>query len=261
MKRALPSAVAILLASVTSPTAILLGQSTVDAAIIRGTVISGTESTRVAGVSVGLLETRQSVLTGLDGSFTFDTVAPGVYHLEAKKLGYSQWSTVVRVAKDTALELVIQLIPHPQQLTPVEVRASPSQPEAHLSAIRQRVDRSHGALFTAAEIHQLNPLDTRSLLERLPGVHVTDRSLEFVRCSESATTLSPYTSAPTANVQVYVDGVRVTGGGSEGNADAALRSIHPLSIDAMEVYTGLSRIPAEYLADACAVIVIWTKRE
>jgi hypothetical protein len=27
----------------------------------------------------------------------------------------------------------------------------------------------------------------------------------------------------------------------------------------MEVYTGIARIPGEYLEDACAVIAIWTK--
>lgn len=39
-----------------------------------------------------------------------------------------------------------------------------------------------------------------------------------------------------------------------------LRTVHPSSIQIMEVYSGLSQIPAEFLEDACAVIVICTKR-
>ena len=44
-----------------------------------------------------------------------------------------------------------------------------------------------------------------------------------------------------------------------GEADAGLRGVHPLSVEAMEVYTGVAQIPAEFLEDACAVIVIWTR--
>ena len=39
----------------------------------------------------------------------------------------------------------------------------------------------------------------------------------------------------------------------------ALHLVTPRDIEAIEVYTGVARIPAEFLEDACAVIAIWTK--
>ena len=59
-----------------------------------------------------------------------------------------------------------------------------------------------------------------------------------------------------AKVQVYIDGTRVT---QSSSVTDALRLVTPRDIEAMEVYTGVARIPAEFLNDACAVIAIWTK--
>ena len=77
----------------------------------------------------------------------------------------------------------------------------------------------------------------------------------------------------TAHVQVYVDGVRMTRSGAAQIAGAspsagpdddydvehALKLVPPTAIQAMEIYTGVAQIPAEFLEDACAVIAIWTK--
>jgi hypothetical protein len=41
----------------------------------------------------------------------------------------------------------------------------------------------------------------------------------------------------------------------------AMSSVKPERIQIMEVYPNISSIPAEFLADACAVVVIWTKRD
>ena len=35
--------------------------------------------------------------------------------------------------------------------------------------------------------------------------------------------------------------------------------VSPADIELMEVYTGVARLPAEYINDACAVIAVWTK--
>jgi hypothetical protein len=61
-------------------------------------------------------------------------------------------------------------------------------------------------------------------------------------------------------VQLWIDGYRVSGRNSTETVNEIIQSIHPASIELMEVYTGLTRIPAVFLEDACAVIVIWTKR-
>ncbi|HEX7937727.1 MAG TPA: hypothetical protein VF483_01975 [Gemmatimonadaceae bacterium] len=70
------------------------------------------------------------------------------------------------------------------------------------------------------------------------------------------------------NVQVYIDGVRVTRNNkasdvpddfqAQTEADAAMELVPPSSIAAIEVYSGVTRIPAQFSTDACAAIVIWT---
>ena len=86
-----------------------------------------------------------------------------------------------------------------------------------------------------------------------------------------------------AKVQVYVDGVRVTeyNQALTGAADPQslrmkttmrdlnldlsrdvsheLRDIVPSSLQLVEVYRGVARLPARYAADACAVVLIWTR--
>ncbi len=64
-------------------------------------------------------------------------------------------------------------------------------------------------------------------------------------------------------VRLAEEGVRrtrySTGGIFDIDAGTALRDIPPSSIQLMEVYGGVARLPGEYLDDACAVILIWLK--
>lgn len=68
-----------------------------------------------------------------------------------------------------------------------------------------------------------------------------------------------------AKVQVYIDGVRMTTYGGDDSTTLVnqvsdvLRLVHVRNIEAIEVYIGIARIPAEFLNDACAVVAIWTK--
>jgi hypothetical protein len=121
-------------------------------------------------------------------------------------------------------------------------------------AVYERALRGWGKLFTREDIDRLNPLDLTSLLATVPTVDFIGRAICFKRCQAG---LSAGRCSPSPNVQVYVDGVRMTR--RPGDADWVLREVYPSSVEAMEVYTGVARIPAEFLADACAVIAIWTR--
>jgi len=108
----------------------------------------------------------------------------------------------------------------------------------------------------------------QSLMNLVPTVYVNDRGITFQRCNAGfqGLSISPFNRAagggagPEAQkvVQVYIDGTRVT---MDKNASVldAIGLVHPRDIQAVEVYTGVARIPAEFLNDACAVIAIWTK--
>jgi hypothetical protein len=95
------------------------------------------------------------------------------------------------------------------------------------------------------------------LLATVSTVDFIGRSICFKRCQAGVERGARGRCTPSPNVQVYVDGVRMTRG--LGDADRVLREVLPSSVEAMEVYTGVARIPGEFSNDACAVIAIWTR--
>ena len=62
----------------------------------------------------------------------------------------------------------------------------------------------------------------------------------------------------TARVQVFIDGRRASLTDADG-VTQLLQSIPVSTVQLMEVYNGVARIPGEFVNDACAVVVIWTK--
>jgi hypothetical protein len=103
-----------------------------------------------------------------------------------------------------------------------------------------------GKFFTREDIDKPNAYDVRSLLNLVPTVYTNDRTITFERCK-----------GPGSKVQVYIDGTRMTA--LNPSVPDALLLVHVKNIEIMEVYTGVARIPAEFVNDACAVIAIWTK--
>ena len=226
-------------------------------AVISGKVV-GTNSTPVPAAVVTLDSSRVQVMTDSAGAFTLREVVTGRHTLTARRLGFAMASVLTTVTAGESTAVVLRLEPAPQMLPEVEVRGLKVTDLPRFTAAVERASRNNGAAFTADGIAKENPFDTKSLLERLPGVHVSDRSIMFARCQDSGTLPSSFSPArgPAPRIQVYVDGKRLT---YYDDANTILASINPRSIAVMEVYTGVARIPVEYLVDACAVIAIWTK--
>ena len=249
--------------------------------VIKGFVV-GANSTPIPAAIVMLDSSRVQAATDNAGAFTLSDVAVGRHTLTARRLGFAMASVSASVNAGESTEVVLRLEAAPQVLPEVEVRGRKVIDLPRFTAAVERASRNNGAVFTADDIAKENPLDTKSLLESLPGVHVNDRGIMFARCQDSgmlpnpnavgggrgapAAFMTPH--GPSARIQVYVDGKRLTysDAPASGNpvydnddANGILKSINPRSIAVMEVYTGIARIPGEYLEDACAVIAIWTK--
>jgi hypothetical protein len=247
-----------------------LAQQPVRAASISGTVKSSYDSSGVQAATVVLIGSPTEVRTDAHGAFKIEGVSNGVHRLDVRRLGYIPETATVNVLSDGEAVVRISLTPTPRTLAQIDVRGRENIP-SYLRSAYDRAERSHGAVFTAEEIAARNPFDTKTLLERLPGVRVNDRGLTFERCQGGLASAPGVLGrismpSPPAKVQVYVDGIRLTGvaysqDNRPENASDILQGIHPMSIQLMEVYTGIARIPGEFVADACAVIAIWTKRQ
>jgi len=224
---------------------------------ITGTVRSASDSAPLAHATVVVKGSWKTVQTNDSGAFAFNNVSAGLQRLEVRKLGFRAADTTVQVSPEVTASVDFRLTPLPQRLAEVEVRGRKIMIPAHLQAVHERANRNHGALITAEDIRRRNPLDTKAMFEGIAGVHVMNYSIIFVRCSNPTGVRNPFLTPP--RMHVYVNGDRATVMGDPEEAYATIQSIHPSSIQLMEVYGGVARIPAEYLADACAVVAIWTK--
>jgi len=120
----------------------------------------------------------------------------------------------------------------------------------------RRAARGRGVYFTREEIEATNPPDLTALMFRVPSVQVNDRGVTFEKCQAGLP--SPGSLMQGAHVQVFIDGRRASLTADDG-VRQLLQSIPISTVQLMEVYNGASRIPGEFVNDACAVIVIWTK--
>ena len=130
-----------------------------------------------------------------------------------------------------------------------------SVPTRYAAAYKRAV-AGRGFYFTREEIEATNPSDLGDLLLRVPTVQVNDRGITFSKCQAGLP--SPGSVMQKARVQVFIDDRRASLTDADGVREL-LRSIPVSTVQLMEVYTGVSRIPGEFVNDSCAVIVIWTK--
>jgi hypothetical protein len=240
---------------------------------LRGRVsLAGDTAVPIVAADVELVSTGLRVVTDRDGLFRFASVTPGEYELRVRRLGHTSATRRVVVGAEGVNTADVELERAMAELSKVVIEGRRVKVPPRFGAVYERASRGWGKLFTREDIQQRNPVDLKTLLATLPGVQVNDRGLTFHRCQADLNNLSRALSggqsSPTAKrrpgyVQVYVDGHRLTwttdDQSAEADADQVISKIYPSSIEAMEVYTGVARIPAEFMSDACAAIVIWTK--
>lgn len=212
------------------------------------------DSTRgVPEVELTLDRPDRAVRTDSLGRFSFGAVTPGPHFLRARRLGFESVVERLTVSDGQPLQIRLAMRPSAQPMATMLVAGKRVDYPARLAEPYARLSRATGHFFTREQIDSLFPLDLQSLLMWVPGVRVKDsRSLEFVRCRVEG------------HIQVWVDGTRLTSyssGRTQFDRDASdvLRDIPPSSVQLMEIYVGPSRIPGEFLDDACAVIAIWRK--
>lgn len=87
------------------------------AATIRGTVKTS-EGTPVTDAVVTLVEARRSVTAGADGSFRFENVRPGHYHLraESRRLGAAVGEAEITAGADRTVEIVLDPAVHSEEI-------------------------------------------------------------------------------------------------------------------------------------------------
>lgn len=220
----------------------------------------------IPGVDVELVGSGMRRQTGRYGQFRFEGVPVGSYLLRARAIGYQPWIAHVDVQDSRGYEQNIALQRVPTALTEVRIEGRMVRVPARFEDVYRRGARGFGRFITREDIDRLNPLDVKSLLGTIPTIQVNDRGVTFQRCQSGISGISAgrpgsWRPGQGPKVQIYIDGLRMTRDalGEEGDIEHVLRLVTPPAIQAIEVYTGVSRIPGEFMEDACAVIAIWTR--
>ena len=216
-------------------------------ATLRGSVVDST-GRPIPGALLSVDGTQGLASTDGQGSFLLANLPPGSRVVRVRAVGWKPIAFeieleagVERTGKIAMEQAVVQL----PDLRAVGDSSEATPAGRRLAGFEFRRRHNAGTFRDRPAIERMNVLLTGELLRNIPGVRVAsgvvDTHVKFVRCLE--------------RVSVWIDGDRVR----TPTPDDALASIHPNDVEAIEVYRGLSQIPAEFLDDSCAAIVIWTR--
>jgi hypothetical protein len=229
---------------------------------LRGRLVDSLTRLPIVGATVEVKETDWRRTTDSTGRFSFGDQPNGQYVLRARHVGYREAIDTIHISASEgkpSVEHELALWRLPRQLDEAVVSGRTVRFSAFFADAYKRAAGGRGFFVTREEIDELNANDYQMILNRIPGVSANDRGVTFPRCQSGLTKLGDQRIQ--AKVQVWIDGYHMPASTDPQGVYDTIRSVKPQSIQIMEVYPGVSTIPGQFLVDACAVIVIWTKRD
>ncbi len=199
-------------------------------AVLQGRLLNSLSGEPIAGATVVVDELKRETVSGPDGAFRFDGLAPGPYHVFVRTLGYSSRRTEVTVT--------------PAGDKPVEVQVDP---DLHFTEV---------ASVTAEARSQFDVFQPTSVLAGQELTKQLESSLGATLENQPGVASRSFGPAPSRPVVRGLDGDRVlilqdgqrTGDLSSQSGDHGV-SLNPASADTIEVVRG----PATLLYGANAI--------
>ena len=237
-----------------------------DSIRLQGRVVEAESVEPIAFVEITVLDRELRLLgkTQSDKEGFFSATVPtdekGV-HLLAQRIGYREAQTpFLWFDEYDAFQLEIRLDREALLLAPLEVVARSRSQSPVLQNFEARREQGLGHYITRDQIEEANPRMVTDLLVRVPGVRLQSGGSGLRRVVQ----ISRASSVLSCPTQVYIDGMRVNTdmGPPEARMVAIDDYVDPGSVEGIEVYRGLSTVPAQFLNEyaKCGVVVIWTRR-
>jgi len=199
------------------------------------------------------------------GHFEFYVRRVSAVRLHVERLGYEESTTpVLYFDQHNLLQVEVRLAPDAILLAPLEIVAWAEVIDNALhEGFRNRVETGLGTYITREEVEARNPVRVTDILRDVPGIQLSGGTVggrPAIRMGRAANR--------NCATQIWIDGFLInrrgiTSGGSLSPMDFRIDDmVNPASVEGIEIYRGLSTVPAEFLnPDAdCGVIAIWTKR-
>lgn len=230
-----------------------------------GRVIENETGEPIAGVDVTVRGPHGAYLahriTDKRGMFEYFAKRGSGIRFAAERIGYKPNTTpVLLFDRHDFFRVELRLDRNAVLLAPLEVVARSGKREsAVLANFRDRLVHGHGHYFTRDDIEKRHPNRVTDMLAELPGVHLQSSGRGLHRVVRMARTEA--TDCPT---QIWVDGFLINPQGVLGHGvnDYTIDDVvQPKDVEGIEVYSGLSTVPPEFLNRwaQCGVVAIWTR--
>ncbi|MBX6330662.1 MAG: TonB family protein [Gemmatimonadaceae bacterium] len=200
----------------------------------------------IAGAEVVIEGTNARGYTDDEGHLRLTALHTGLARVAVRRLGFRPGT--VAVAIDTAGVAVanVTLVRTAQLLSPILVRARDYT--GYMGDFYRRRDLGIGRFITRADLERQQPFRLTDVFRRIPGVRIVS-----TRLIENAIRFRGEHCAPL----VWLDGTPAAA------AEFDLDALPPESIEGIEVYSGVSEVPPQFMASgglgSCGVVVVWSR--
>ncbi|HEY7878897.1 MAG TPA: carboxypeptidase regulatory-like domain-containing protein [Gemmatimonadaceae bacterium] len=228
--------------------ALLSSELTAQSAIVA--TVRDSAGAGIAGAELLVQGSAAHGFTDDDGQLRLTDVPPGPAHVTIRRLGFRLTTMDVTIAADAPTKVMVRLTQVAQRLDPILVRGSAHAYGDRMEGFYNRRNHGSGYFITRTDIEREQPDRLTDMFRRIPGIQINATRLipDAVRM-RGETACAPL---------VWIDGM------AAASAEFDLDAIVPESVEAIEVYNGLSEVPVQFMPPmdlkACGVVVVWSRR-
>ncbi|MEJ7809496.1 MAG: carboxypeptidase regulatory-like domain-containing protein [Gemmatimonadaceae bacterium] len=206
-------------------------------------VVVDTALNPIAGAGVTVVRTGEKLMTNDRGRFVFTGAAGSEYYFFVRQLRFeARMERVTVTPGDTVRPAFIMVPLSATVLEAVEIRAR--RQSQRLGGFERRRRAGWGRYITQEEIDARGAIATVDLVRRM-GIPLSTLGSELIPIS--------FRMGTPCAMQIVVDEFRMYPPVSMSMLPP------PREIAAIEVYRGMGGVPAQYGANACGTVLIWTR--
>jgi hypothetical protein len=208
--------------------------------------VTDTAGVRLTGAEISVLQSELRTLSDDSGDFSLDAIPSGIVVFSVRRLGYEAATFTAVLKPGKAHRVTFSLNEVAQELPGMTVREQ-GLPTGWLAVFEKRRTTNRGTFFTRKDIEKRSARVASDVMRLVPGVQVVQTRMgQQLMMTRGA-------GARRCFPQLYVHSTPYSG---------MIDDFPASDIEAIEVYSGISEIPAELNTmgrPVCAAVVIWTR--